>query len=950
MKIPGRFSGRYEATLRGSSSRGQAVLVVAAIVALVLLGATLFVLRLDAEIAAEARARLQAHVDRQAVAMAAVLDSASSDLRLARRNVVFERNILATSEAVSASERASIEAAITYMGQRYGVDEICLIRADGAEIARYNGGHVAAVDDLSPDERLINPAFLPTMRLGDDAVHVTAPYVSPDSERWVYGLATPIILSDGSRAGILHFEIPIQAFVDRLVRDHFAPDAFAFLLQHDGSLLSHPDLAAFRTAAGLPTDPDTSPFPPATASGSAGWRAAVGTMLAEGSGEASFEQGRRDYRVVFATTNDGNDIVGTVIPEDVLFADVWRSRTDLAVTLGPLVILMLGISAWFASRLSGANRRLEVSGRASGQLAAIVVAADDAILRTDLGGRIVTWNKGAERLYGYREEEAVGRVLADLVAADRRAEVAQLLASVSRGEAVERHESVHVAQDGRTIDTTVTLSPIRDERGEVTACSVIVRDISQRKRLEEELTHQALHDSLTGLPNRVLFLDRLDHALAAAERDDRELRRQDRLAVLFLDVDDFKVVNDSLGHRVGDDLLKAIAERLSRAIRPGDTAARLGGDEFTVLLEEITDSRVAEASARRILRHMERPFDIHGHRVVVTVSIGISLSGDGAEASEVLRRADLAMYDAKGRGKARHAIFTTTMNDRAWRRLELETELRLAIAGDQLRVQYQPIFTLDGGEVHGVEALIRWSHPKHGWIQPAEFIPLAEQTGLILPIGEFVLDTACRQLRAWLAVRPTLVMSVNVSPRQLQEPEFIGVVKRTLDRHGIDPRNLQLEITEGLLQEDEACIQAVAKLQVMGIHVALDDFGTGYSSLASIRRLPIDSLKIDQSFVAGAGGEYADATLVSAAISFAKAVGLTLTAEGIETAEQLAVLRELGCELGQGFLLARPMAAEDLDRMLGASTPERTAAKPAPFRAGRPRLGPAPSPEGQPPQ
>lgn len=939
MKLFQRLFRGHEAVPRGSPSRWQALIVVAAIVALVLVGATMFVVRLDDQIAEEASARLHAHVARQGETIAAILDAASSDLRLARRNVVFDRNILATSEAVSASDRSAIEAAITYMGQRYGVDEICLIRADASEIARYDGGRVAAIADLSPDESQNNPAFLPTMRLGDDEVHITAPYVSPDSERWVYALATPIILSDGSRGGVLHFEIPIQAFAERLERDAFAPSASDFILQRDGSLLAHPDLAAFRAAAGLPVDPDTSPFPPATASGSEEWRAVIGTMLAEGSGEASFQQDGHGYRVVFTTTNGGNDIVGTAVPEDVLFADVRRSRADLLVTLGPLVILMLGISAWFASRLSGANRRLELSGRASAQLAAIVVAADDAILRTDLDGRIVTWNNGAQHLYGYSEDEAIGRSMADLVAADRGPEVAQLLANVSRGEAVERHETVHMASDGHAIDTMVTVSPIRDARGEVTACSVIVRDISQRKRLEEELTHQALHDSLTGLPNRVLFLDRLAHGLAAAEREDRELRRQDRLAVLFLDVDDFKVVNDSLGHRVGDELLKSIAERLSRAIRPGDTAARLGGDEFTVLLEEIADIHVAEASARRILRHLERPFDVQGHRVVVTVSIGISMSGDGAEPSEILRRADLAMYDAKAKGKARHAVFNISMNERAWRRLELETELRLAIAKDQLQVHYQPIFNLDSGDLHSLEALIRWEHSKYGWIEPAEFIPLAEQTGLIVPIGEFVLESACRQLAAWGKGRPKLVVSVNVSPRQLQEPEFIDVVKRVLHAHGIEPGNLQLEITEGLLQEDEACIQAVATLQAMGVHVALDDFGTGYSSLASIRRLPIDSLKIDQSFVAGVIGEHADAALVSAAISFAKAVGLQLTAEGIETAQQLDALRELGCELGQGFFLARPLAPEDVDRLLGESTAETSARTAAAFGAGRQGLG-----------
>ena len=896
-------------------NRWQSLAIITAVMLVVVGGAVVLVVRLDSQIAEEARVRMSDFVRRQATDVDRVFDAAIQDIRLARRNVVFEDDALGTDGELSAGSRTDIESAIKYMGDRYSVDEICLIRNDGREMARYNNAQIASVDVLSPDESMANPAFGPTVALPDDVVHITDPYVSPDSERWVYGVATPIFLRDGQRAGLLHFEIPVVAATEHLQRG-FAADSFSFMIQKGGAeLLYHPEMTALRAEAGIVDAPDA-PFPAASMLGGESWKTALDYMTGMGRGSTSFVQDGRRYRVDFYDANKAADIVGTAVPEDVLYADVSRARTDLAITLGPLVALLLTVSAWFGSRLRRAHLRLEESNRESAQLAGIVRAADDAIVRTDLDGLIVTWNRGAEQMYGYTEDEALGHPLAALVSKDRRAEIDQLLGTVAHGEAVQHHETVHGHRDGRRIDVTITLSPIRDETGVVTAASVVASDITVRKQLEQELSHQALHDSLTGMPNRALFRDRLAHALETAQRTEGEKRQQ--VAVLFLDVDEFKVINDSLGHPTGDELLRGIAGRLAMAIRPGDTCSRLGGDEFTVLLEDVGDLKNAERAARRLLRRFESPFDLGGHRVVVSVSVGIALSGDSTDPDEILRRADLAMYEAKGRGKARYAVFDQSMEDRAWQRMQLESELRTAIAERQLHVHYQPIFDLSDGAMHSVEALVRWQHPRRGWVLPSDFIPTAEQTGLILPIGSFVLGTALRQMQAWskTGFGKDLLMSVNVSPRQLRETDFVDQLSVLLAETAINPSHLQLEITESLLHEDEAAVATVTRVRALNVHVALDDFGTGYSSLGSLRRLPIDSIKIDKSFISGTQDrEHGDA-IVTAAVGFAAAAGLKVTAEGIETSEQLAALQKLGCRYGQGFFLSEVLPADEVTQLL----------------------------------
>jgi diguanylate cyclase (GGDEF)-like protein len=442
------------------------------------------------------------------------------------------------------------------------------------------------------------------------------------------------------------------------------------------------------------------------------------------------------------------------------------------------------------------------------------------------------------------------------------------------------------------------------------------RDITERKRLGEELAHQAFHDRLTGLPNRALFLDRLEHALARAARG------SDPLAVLFLDLDGFKIVNDTLGHDQGDALLATVAGRLRGCVRPGDTVARLGGDEFTVLLEG-ANADAAVQVAERIARRLQLPIQLDGHELIVGTSVGLALrAGPDDRPDELLRDADVAMYAAKQRGKGSYAIFEPRMRTRAWARLELEADLRRAVDRGEFRVHYQPIIELATGRVDGVEALVRWQHPERGLVLPAQFIPLAEETGLIVPIGHWVLREACRQVRTWQEGLPgvgPLMVGVNLSPRMLAQPSLVDDVARILGQTGLDPGCLKLEITEGvMMQEGEATLATLRHLKALGVQLAVDDFGTGYSSLAYLQRFPLDVLKIDRAFV-GSLGEGAEGTVIArTVVALAKALGLAVTAEGIETAEQAEQLKELGADRGQGYHFARPQPAEALTTLLGS--------------------------------
>jgi diguanylate cyclase (GGDEF)-like protein/PAS domain S-box-containing protein len=438
----------------------------------------------------------------------------------------------------------------------------------------------------------------------------------------------------------------------------------------------------------------------------------------------------------------------------------------------------------------------------------------------------------------------------------------------------------------------------------------VLADALERQAVEDAIRERAVHDPLTGLPNRVLFVDRLEHALA-------RLGRQESLAaILFLDLDHFKLVNDSLGHHVGDELLAAAAPRLKHALRGSDTVARFGGDEFGILLEDIASERDAIETAERIAATFARPFVLSGSEHFVTTSIGIALATGGERADELIRDADAAMYRAKDRGRARYEVFDEGMRGRAIERLRMENDLRRALERDQLRLEYQPVVSLVNFSIVGVEALLRWRHPDRGEIPPSEFIPIAEENGLIEPIGRWVLENACRQAAQWYAARPDsapIAMSVNLSAVQVARRTLPEVVRAALSSTGLDPACLSLEITETVMVRDaDGLADILQALKALGVRLVLDDFGTGYSSLSYLTRLPLDVLKVDRSFVDGLGNEPRDTAITETIIAMSRALSLDVVAEGVETSEQVNELSRLGCTAAQGFHFSRAVPAREI--------------------------------------
>jgi len=602
-----------------------------------------------------------------------------------------------------------------------------------------------------------------------------------------------------------------------------------------------------------------------------------------------------------AATNDAAAIHGAA-----------ARRAEIAAVAGSAIVLVLAavVMSLLFWRVERARRALVATEelalrRSEERFRSLVGNASDVIVILDGDGVLRYQSPAAERIWGYPSDGLVGLGIDELYHPEDASSALDLVirALDNPTENVSAELRVKLS-DGSWRNFEVIANNLLDVSG-VEGIVATFRDITERKSFEKRLTDLAFHDSLTNLPNRALFMDCLQRALARAQRSG------DLVGVIFVDMDNFKVINDSLGHEAGDALLVAIADRLRTGVRASDLVARLGGDEFTVLLEGVHDEDEAARLVERLESVVQAPVTIAGRELRPGVSMGLATSQNGRTAAEaILHQADLAMYAAKSAGKRQYAVYDAGMEDSAGERLALEHDLRRALEQGELTLHYQPIVALATGEIVEVEALVRWQHPSRGMVSPAEFIPFAEETGLIVPLGRWILEEACHQARAWQSDHPdspVLALSVNLSARQLAHPSFLDDLARVLRESGLSPQTLMLELTESaILRDTEIVIERLAEIKKLGVRLAIDDFGTGYSSLSHLQRFPVDRLKIDRSFVAGLGKTHNDTAIVRGVTALAKSLGLSVTAEGIEASEQLRQLEAIGCEHGQGYLFARP--------------------------------------------
>jgi diguanylate cyclase (GGDEF)-like protein/PAS domain S-box-containing protein len=548
----------------------------------------------------------------------------------------------------------------------------------------------------------------------------------------------------------------------------------------------------------------------------------------------------------------------------------------------------------------------------------------DAVMSTDVEARVTYLNTVAENLTGWSRKEAAGRPVTEVFriidATTRKAAPIPITLAIRENKTVVLSTNcILVRRDGLEAAIEDSTAPIHDRGGQVTGAVMVFHDVSTARAMSSKMLHLAQHDTLTDLPNRTLFSSGLTEAIAAAYRYRR------KLAVLFLDLDRFKHINDSLGHVIADRVLQSVASRLQACVRASDTVARQGGDEFLILLSEVARAQDAAVSAEKILQAVCSLHRIDGHDLHLTASIGIvTYPDDGTEAETLIKHADFAMYHAKDTGRNNYQFFKPEMNLLAVERRSLEVDLRHALESRQFELHYQPKVNLQTGAITGVEALIRWHHPQRGLVSPAQFIPIAEACGVIVPIGRWVLREACRQARAWRDLGlPPLRIAINVSARELREKDFVATVLAALTETGVEPGCLELELTESFLMQDATVTGTVLRaLKDLGVMLALDDFGTGYSSLSHLRRFPIDTLKIDQSFVRDLATDADDASIVNAVISMGESLHMRVVAEGVETRDQLAFLQQHGCPVGQGYYFGRPVLAGQLTPLLRANFAE----------------------------
>ena len=562
----------------------------------------------------------------------------------------------------------------------------------------------------------------------------------------------------------------------------------------------------------------------------------------------------------------------------------------------------------------------EAMRKSEEQFRLIFESAPIGMAITSLEGQIKRVNQSLCEALGYTEAELLKLNFAEISHIDDLDFHLSLEKKLANGEESDfQIEKRYISKNGRPVDTLLKVVMVRDDRNRPLHFNNQIVDITERKKMERQLLHDALHDALTGLPNRALFMDRLEQELKRNKNQVNYL-----FAVLFLDLDRFKLVNDSMGHLVGDKLLVEIARRLENCVCPTDTVARLGGDEFVILLENITSMEVATVAAEKIYQALTVPFSLDNYELFTTASIGIALSSQGYDKPEdILRDADLTMYSAKERGKARYEVFDRSMHTRALERLHLENDLRRGIERKEFAVYYQPITSLSTGKISGFEALARWHHPERGFVSPGEFIPVAEETGLIIPLGNWLLEEACQQLRKWQIKYPEhspITISVNLSGKQLREPSSIDKIDYILLKTQLPPQNLKLEITESVLMDNlAAATQTLLELRKRKIKLSIDDFGTGYSSLSYLHRFPVDTLKIDRSFINEIKSGEENSAIVKAIVTLAHMLNMDVIAEGIENTAQLNRLKLLKCEHGQGYFFSRPLSREEAEKLIASS-------------------------------
>ncbi len=609
-------------------------------------------------------------------------------------------------------------------------------------------------------------------------------------------------------------------------------------------------------------------------------------------------------------------------PTLIITASVTVALVVLVAVIVLLVMLVVSLhrqrraAATTAARLQRTEARDAAKAAHLRRLSEILEATPDLVAVVDADGRFDYLNTAARHLYQIESDEQLStlRGLDAYTPATKALFLRDVIPTAER-DGVWRGEVTLALPGGSELPASTVLVAHRHSDGSIDYYSSITRDLSERKAIEAQLEHVGLHDALTGLPNRVLFIDRLAQGLSRASRLDTHV------AVLTLDIDQFKLVNDSYGHDAGDTMLMRAAHRLVESVRPGDTVARFGADTFGVLCEDLAGEDEAVELAQRLSASLAAPFDVNDDRVFLTVSVGIAVTGDGpATAETMLRDADAAMHRAKEKGRARYEVFVEDVRSTAVHRLRTANDLHRALTETEFRLVYQPEVSLTDGHIRAVEALVRWHHPDRGLVPPVEFVPLAEETGLIEGIGSWVLETALEQAARWRGCRydgSSLPIWVNLSARQLSGADIVEQIADALARHQVESYQLGLEITEtALLEDGEDAVAVLAALRGLGVRLAVDDFGTGYSSLAYLKRLPVDAVKIDRSFVDGLAVDQDDSAIVAAVTGMAGALRLSTIAEGVETMEQVRALQRLGCELGQGYFFTTPQPPANITRLL----------------------------------